>query len=175
MPWGQEDQLDSEIESLQIITYEWNELLDGSNDSMNVNGSVTAVDFDWQPGSNEYRIQAITLFIVDNVKFNHDGFGGISALTNGVQVKIKTGGTEYTIANLQDNYDIKQVFGYDNNQIGAGFGVSEDNHINYGRLEFLGIKPKLDSSLSDYIRATVRDDLTALTEMKMSVLAYRIV
>ncbi len=65
----------------------WNPMLkDGSSTAMNVNGSITPVDF---KATAPYRVMLTSMhFELRDVGTDPGLFGGIAALTNGIQVSI---------------------------------------------------------------------------------------
>lgn len=144
---------------------------------MNVNGSVTPVNFDYSPASGQTRyVDAIGILISDTSSPDFGEFGSLgSALTNGIQLKIRTNGTEYTMANIQDNTDISFHFS------GQFDGFTATNLSWLNEVDFyLGFMTfrnalTLKNSTSDYIRFTVRDNLTAIDQLRGFVKAWRVI
>lgn len=82
--------------------------LDNSPD-MNVNGSITPVDFEYEvPAGKILKLRRTFLALKDGVSdFTSTNFGAISGgLTNGVDVLITHLGVEYLLTTWKTNYDI---------------------------------------------------------------------
>lgn len=152
-------------------------LLNGSNKSMDVDGSSTPVPFRFTPGAGEvWFVESLSLFIYDPGSMDLGDFGAIEgALTNGLQINIKSKGTVYEFVNLQDNTDISLSF------IGRSGSAGDES---FGWLDsvdnFFGVCPfqkpmRLDGDQGDYIEYNVRDNLTALTDLQGSVLVRRVI
>ena len=159
------------------VMYKDTRLLDGSNKSMNVDGSSTAVDFQFAPGAGEvWYVEAITFFIVDPGTADYSDFGSITgSLTNGLQLNIKSKGTVYQQTNLQDNADIVQCFGQGSGILGqgdGGLGFLNEDDLYFGTMRFMN-PIKLDGDQGDYVEFKVRDNLTALTDLQTSVHVWR--
>ena len=78
-------------------------LLDGSTIDMNVDGSSTPVDYKYTvPAGKSLTLERILFYMDDATAFSPTTFGGISALTNGVDVIIAGS----TIVNWKENEDI---------------------------------------------------------------------
>lgn len=152
-------------------------LFDSSNKNMNVNGSSVNVNFDFTPGASEiWYIESISFLIIDSGTMDFDDFGSISGLTNGVQVLIRSKGTEYEYTNIKNNADISLVFsGRGGVQAGEdATGWLDDDDYFFGRAIF-DVPIKIDNSTSDYVRFKIRDDLTLLTAVQASVRIWRVI
>lgn len=151
----------------------------GSSKDMNVDGSVTAVDFDYTPLSGEIEyVTCVAFYINDPGSMDPSDFGSISTapLTNGLQFLIKTdGGTETEITNMVDNDDIALRFKRSYAPGGSGeggLGMLDEDDIWIGQMVF---DPPLllDQSQGDYLRFKVRDDITALDGLKATATTWR--
>lgn len=147
-----------------------NRLLNGGSKDMDVNGSSTAVNFDTAPGSGvEWEVESLTLLLVDPGTMDPGDFGSISnGLSNGLVIKVRSKGTEYTITTLTDNVDIGLTFTHG----GPETGSSTSGFLNEADI-FIGLM-KFDKRIilrgddSDYIRVTVQDNLSGIDNLSMN-------
>lgn len=147
-------------------------LVDGSSPDMNVNGSGTPVQFTWSPGSGEtWYLHGLHCLLIDPGTMDPTDFGSIfGGLTNGVLIEIRTNGTTYTFCNIQNNLDLSLL-------LSSGgqferFGFFNHNDIFDSNRAFLP-EITLRNSEGDFIRATVRDNLTSLEEFRMAAYKWR--
>lgn len=145
--------------------------LDGASKDLNVDGSVTPVEFEIVPPTGFiYYIHTVIITMVDS-SINFTKFGGITALTNGIKIEIKQDGgslTESPQSPIKVNKEFYQ-FGYDTTLQSA----TEDIFVAKLLVKIdSGTIIKLVDSSSDLIKITVRDDLTAITDFKVVALGY---
>lgn len=148
------------------------QLANGGSGLLNVNGSVTPVNFDWSPPASEtWYLEALMFFIYDTGSTSVSNFGAIAGLTNGCELRVKTLGTEYTLRNFKNNRSIMMTFAYDATITPtAGFMESSDCYRGIWRFD----QPmKLQNSTSDYIRFRVQDNLTAVDFMECWAFVWR--
>lgn len=160
-----------------IIVHSDDYVKNAGSSAMNVNGSVTAQNFDYSPASSTtVYVDAIGLVISDPGTPDFVDFGSITALTNGLQLKVRTNGTEYTFCNLQNNTDISLHFGGSYAYVpGLGqLGWLNETDFFLGFMTFRNALT-LKNSTSDYIRFTVRDNLTAVDRLQALVKAWRVI
>jgi len=147
-------------------------LKNGSSKAMNVNGSSTPVNFDFAPGQGEvWYLSKISSMLSDDGLTRHGpgDFGGLSSLTNGVEIRIKTEGAESVLATLQDNADFLQVFSDLNRDYSEVF--SSQIALS-GTRSF--INPiKLDGDQGDFIRFRILDNLTGLTHFRATAKLFK--
>ena len=158
--------------TLPKITY----LLDGSTKNMNVDGSVTPVVYEFAPsGTDIFFINGVSILILDPGKTEADKFGSITALTNGLQLKVKTnGGTETEITNIQDNTDLTLTFNSDITlSNGAGDNWLNDKDWFKGTYQLDPIV-QIDANQGDTIKIIVRDDLTEVKILRVLVHAWKV-
>lgn len=144
--------------------------LNGAVFNMNVNGSVTAQNFTYTPATN-FIVTEIVLFLWDNGTTSPTSFGAITALTNGLQCKIRSQGTEYTICNMQNNIDVINYFPTFA-LITPTSGFMETADLYRGSMR-IGPGINLSTATTDYVRFTVRDNLTTLDHLRATVMGYR--
>lgn len=84
---------------------------DGTNQNMNVNGSVTPVDFVYEVAAGNVELFERSMFslISGTQEFVSTNFGSIGALTNGVEILIEYRGVEYIQEIWQSNMDISET------------------------------------------------------------------
>ena len=143
----------------------------GSNE-LNINGS-TPVEFNVVPNTGKiYVVQTLVLTIIDTgIKFNK--FGGIAALSNGVKIEFQEGGN--SIIGLAESPFVR------NSQFYEG-GLSpeiqtEETDIFIAMFNFAvqaGTTLELADARSDFVRVTVQDNLTSLSNFKMIVHGYEV-
>jgi hypothetical protein len=151
----------------------FNEFLEnGGSSDLNVDGSSTPVDFTLSPPSGKiYHIHKVLIGIEDT-SINHDKFGGITGgLTNGILFKVKENGTERDLIPVA----LKKNAGF----YVVAFDVtisSSTTDILVARWDFSdsGTTLKLQDSTSDYLKLTVQDDLTTITQFKVLVQGYEV-
>jgi len=160
--------------------YEWNLLKNGASSNMSVDGSTTNVNFDWAPAAGRYFIKSVNIFIaIYNGDFLRNYFGNISGgLTNGLRLRIQSNGTFYTVGTFKDNIDLKLSFPAESHQMGGStannFGIGTAVSQYYAQMNFEG-DIVVRKGASDLVRVIVRDDLTPLAAIRMSVFAATII
>lgn len=155
------------------VVYLTKNLTNGGSTDMRVNGAVTPVNFDFTPASEEtWYLERITLFLWDNGTTTPTSFGALPSLTNGVQVNIRTNGTEYTYANLQNNIDIALYF-RDNYFVPGTSGLFETSDLVVCEVKF-AVPLVLTNSTSDYVRFRIRDNLLVMDAFRAQALVWRV-
>lgn len=152
-------------------------LLDGSTKGMNVDGSGTPVEYEFAPGGSDvFFVYAISLFILDPGSTRFDKFGAISALSTGLELKLKTdGGAETLIATIQDNTDLNLMFPRDpSTGIDDDDGWMNESDWYKGTHIFEPTVLKIDGAQSDTIKVIVNDDLTDIKALRVLVHAWKV-
>lgn len=138
--------------------------------SLAFNGSVTSDDFDFT-ASGETYVYKINALIVDGAQ-DPNKFGGLTALTNGLLVKVIDSDGTTVLHDPLDGGAIKKNADWSylarHTEVVAGAG--DDEFSVDWKLEdsFGGPLKLLDGQI---IRMTVQDDLTGLTEFRVMVQA----
>lgn len=153
----------------------WNceALVNGSNNSMDVDGSSTPQVFQWtNSGSEPWYLQELSFLIYDPGSMDINDFGSITGtLSNGLLIEFQTNGNLYTFANLTKNTDIEMCFEGQGGVTGdESTGWLDDDDWFSGISKF---KPEITLNQNDFIRATVRDNLIDLTELRMAIRKFR--
>lgn len=146
-------------------------LLNGASQAMNVNGSVTPVEFAYSAdGTVDTYLQQVVIELQDG-SIDWNLFGALAALTNGFDLKIDQGGTTKTLINAaKTTYQLIRDLG------GGTFDLLEKS--TGGNDDSILIRMPLYDALlaggsADKIYATVSDDLTGLTRFNAYVIAGR--
>lgn len=157
------------------VVHATNYLLNGSSNSMSVNGSSTPVSFTYTvPGGQTWYVQNINLFMIDGGTMDPTDFGSIAGLTNGLLLEASVSGNLYTIGTYKNNVELATLFS--SSSVGNSttlFGTSgflETSDIYLGSKVF---KPEITLNAGDYIRVTVRDNLTSIDILNMSISRWR--
>jgi hypothetical protein len=150
-----------DLPSIVVPTY----LKNGSAYDLRVNGSVTPQVFTFVPLANEiWYIDKIVATIVDSGTFTLVNFGSLAALTNGVLLEVKSLGTIYVIQNYKTNMELMSC-NHEETISGGGALQTPDSYS--GALLFYS--PVKISGINDFIRVTIRDNLSALDNITMMV------
>lgn len=148
------------------------------NKSMAVNGASVNKVFSWVPDEGkEISVSKLTILLKDDGASTFAKFGSISVLTGGILIEAVIDGVAREICNIRDNGDLCTHFPF--SQFGSaavlsilsvvtpqGFGDSNDVFV--GSMQFsepLGII----AANGDLIRATVRDDLSAIDTLLIGI------
>lgn len=140
-------------------------LLNGTASDMNVNGSVTPVVFKYEPGADaDVEMLSLSLIIEEPTIAFGTSFFGATGLTNGLWIQAKISDVVYELTNMK--YTRDGVFfcgpgGFD--YISATPDLARCFH------EFpsgMVLKKAGTFATNDYLRITVRDNLTSLDFMK---------
>ncbi|MCK5025114.1 MAG: hypothetical protein KAS15_00885 [Nanoarchaeota archaeon] len=133
-----------------------------------VDGSVTQkIAHILVPPGCEFNILQLTISITDNVVMDSAKFGGILALTNGILFRIKNGFVKNlplvvnNIGFAEQGCDIR----YDDKAPAGVYGFQAKK--NY--LKTNGVVLRLKGETHDQLQCIIRDDLTDLTMMNITV------
>jgi hypothetical protein len=134
----------------------------GGGNSLAVDGSVTPVVFEYNPPNNyDIEINQLSFLFEDaaTIRFgNKFVFNGISTLANGMLLECKADDQAFNWQNMKRSRDLIEI--------------CEDFDVVTGTVNFLRVNVHLPKSLrlardgtfgaKDYIRLTVRDDLSVI-------------
>lgn len=142
---------------------------------MSVDGSATPVTYSTKPGAGEiFRVARIIVSVRDSGSFDSGGWGnnGGNPLANGLVANVKWDGVvvPLTVTPITSHIDLAAL-SYDVSYNSWGSG---DEFIVF-RFTFTkaGQYIRLDGDLGDEIQFIVNDDLTYLTQQRISVQGYR--
>lgn len=146
-------------------------LKNGSVYSITVDGSVTPQYFSWTvPAGETWYLSHLRTIIIDGGTMDRYDFGSIiDGLTNGVLLQIKANGTTYDIVNFKYNLCLANYFVDEPGDVGAAAFLDESD-------QFRGVKdylPYIKLVQDDFVKITVRDDLTDLDEFTFMIHKWR--
>lgn len=132
-------------------------ILNGSNDSLLVDGSSTPVVFSYDADStHDISVQELKFVVAANgITFGTDKFGVITKLTNGLLIELTANGNTGTVANLTTN----ECFAHLSSPGGFIWVVSSKDMLAVSYV--IGGSLRLKAGTADKVSVTVRDNLTA--------------
>ena len=146
-------------------------LENGGSSEINVDGSVTPVSFIAEPNTNKNLIVYRLLLVMEDASMSWTKFGGLTALTNGVDIKVTEDGTERDIVTdpIKTNRDF----------VWNAYDVEIDNattSVLRMRWTFqrAGTVLTLKDAQSDNIKIVVNDDLTGISYFKATAQGYEV-
>lgn len=117
------------------------------------------------PVSERWQITRILITMLDSSSMDDGTFGGITALTNGVVIRLHINGQDQTITHWNSNADLKDdMFDveYADRAPAGQFGLS--GRWTFTRAEFIA---DLDGANGDYLEVLIQDDLTGLDDFEI--------
>jgi len=135
-------------------------LLNGSSAEMAINGGAGVI-FAWSPGpDHDIQGMALSLILEDATIYFGEKYAGIDGLANGVLIEAKAQDEIYTLANVRLTRELFQLC------LPGGFSLYSATpdccRASLG-LEGLVFAKSGTYPVADYVRVTIRDDLTGLT------------
>lgn len=134
----------------------------GGNVDMDVDGSVTPVNFDFAPSAGEvFYLENITFGLDDTGTATPIKYGNETALANGVEIIFHLDGSDYSVLTLKNNGDISLAF---NNGVAQFEGGKFMNFTKgfIAKMDF-ATDITLNGDDGDYVRFVIQDDLSGLT------------
>lgn len=148
-------------------------LKNGSNKSMDVNGSSTPQVFELEvPVGQTWYVTELRMYLSDNEIKERDRFGDVSELVNGFLVEWEIDSTDYQHSNSQNNVDLSLTFPSYQDNGDADNRLASEKPAFYGRDRF---QVPVCLQAGDKIKATVRDNLNGLNEMVMTAQYWRVI
>jgi len=154
----------------RIITIIEN-LKDGANKYMNVDGSVVNKIYSYSPGSGEALVDGIICLFDDPGAATFSRFGSTAALTNGIIFSVIINGATVNLTTIKDNGDMvtrfsRSFFGNSaSDALGGAAGFGESYDVFYGYLSF--VTPILLIG-ADAIKVTIQDSLFGISTLQMA-------
>jgi hypothetical protein len=142
------------------------------NVDMNINGSVTPVDFRVQPiPGNKWDITRMTVSMILGTAGDDGLFGNLAALPIGMFFRKENALGSQNLFAAKDNSDFR-LEGYDTSyQLRSGgsgsYGMA--SRITYAGQSKSGVVIRLDGDSAEKYRATVNDNLTGLNKFRIKV------
>lgn len=143
----------------------------GGSSAVNVDGSVTPVTFSAAPPTGKkWFIHSITL-VIEDTSINFKKFGGIAALTNGIEIKAKEGGlAEVTLGTFKTNGDF-HAFTTD---IRLDSAATDFLTVNANIKQNTGTTLELADANSEILKVIVNDDLTTLDRFNVLIKGFEV-
>lgn len=145
-------------------------LKDGSSVEMNVNGSVTAVDFDYTVPAGLYlELYKMTMMMTDG-EIRWGDFAGLgTALTNGIEIQVLDS-DENLLLDVTNSEDIKanEDLGFLAGTDAIRAGSAGDTAYIADMVVAVGQHPMVLAPGS-IVRAKVQDDLTGVSYLRTSI------
>jgi len=127
--------------------------------------SGAATEFYIQPASDKiFAIETVTVSIQDGQKVSADKYGGMTALTNGIDICIEDSGG--VITNITANDQIKsngEWASYFDSMKAHTFGTGDELVVLYWKFADSGRSILLDGSKGEKLVFILNDDFTGLT------------
>lgn len=127
--------------------------------------SSTATDFKVRPASGTiYVVQRVVILVGDGAAHVNDGYGALSALTNGILVEKYDHGSPAVINSLHDGLPVKTNFDwarFAGNDVDVEYAGTNKHRV----WDWRPTSPiRLDGTSSQELRFRLNDDFTGLTE-----------
>lgn len=139
-------------------------LKNGSSSEMAVDASGTPQVFEWNPGAHDVVGDGLMFIIEDATIYFGDKFAGISALANGVLIEMKASDVVHTAPVLYRTRDLAQIASPGGFDVYSATPDSLRAQLGIGGCTF---KASGTYATEDYVRVTVRDNLTGLNHMSV--------
>lgn len=165
----------SSISSMSEGIYEADTLrTPGGIQSMNVPASlVSPVEYTYTPPAGEtWYVERLSAYLADNTNFLYAGFGGLAALANGIQIEYKSRGVVRTLVTIQENIAFTTFFG-DNPMNIYDTALVTSTRVQKGCAKFER-RIVLDQTQGDYFKVRIRDNLTNLEALRMTLLRWKV-
>lgn len=137
---------------------------------MNVDGSSTSQTFIVSPvnlaSGTKWDIVRVTFAMLDSSSMDDGKFGGLTALTNGMLLRVKNGITK-NIFNVKTNSELAiETFdlAYADNAPGGQYGLR--CRRTFGGQSKNGVTIRLEADTSDELQIIIQDDLTGLDDFR---------
>lgn len=133
-------------------------LLNGSSKNMaTIATAPSTFSFTPAAGTTCY-LTALSIAFTTSGTPDPTDFGNIPALTNGIDIDIRTGGITTTAINIKDNFDLALTF-FESTNVGGAAGFLNDADLYTGSVRF-DAPIMLQNSTADFIRAVVKSPTT---------------
>lgn len=143
----------------------------GSNINANVSGTLgVPVNFRVTIGVGEtWYLDTLTFLLNDNANFANTGLGGQGAVTNGIQINVRTKGVVQNLTTIRNNYDLIKTFTKDVFS-SVAVGLLSTDRTYRGSVEF---KNRITLNEGDYVELKIQDNLTGLTGVFLDAVIWR--
>lgn len=144
----------------------------GGSKAMNVDGSSVVKTFTYSPGTgNAALLVGISILMENAETATLTNFGNIDGLSNGILIELGLNGNVHTLTNIQDNADLCTRFkrNYFSNHASPSLFIPPE--FDRGTDLFVGtldLHNPIGLVGNDFIRVTIRDDLSDISYLQMS-------
>ena len=137
---------------------------------LNVNGAVTKQQFEIEPPAGQtWDIVGVTFHIEDNVAMDDGKFGGATALTKGIFLRLEDGFCKNLFL-IRSNGEFNQreatVRYSDKPPSGTGYGMTAAKE--FGGQQNNGVVLRLNGSTGDELKLYIQDDLSVLSSFRVT-------
>ena len=160
---------------LSSLDFECCHMLEASGGSQSMDINTSDTDFFFEANGN-LEVTGYSLFIQDPGTTDATDFGAIGGLANGLRLFYTANNKEFEVFNIQNNMQMSLFF-RDHSLVGtsneeaAGFFDSQDTFIGHRKL---GKDEAVKLRSGDRFTATVRDNLSGISFLRMAVHIRRI-
>lgn len=144
-----------------------------SNPDMNYNGSGTPRVYSYSAGSDDIELISMVLSVEEPTISFGTTFWGISGLTNGLLFELKSQGVSYTICNPRYTRDCVE----EADSGGFDLVAASPDYARIRRSFAPGVVLKKQGTYpgnEDYIRATVRDNISGLDYLRVKIRGVKV-
>ena len=147
-------------------------ITNAGSENLNVNGSLTPVTFGLDLSAYEsITVAKLNLYLeIGGNITSYNDFMSISALTNGLTFEVQSQGESYVSGSIKNNRDILRFcnhdFKYRKRNTDSSFG---NTNTFTGTREIAPASIVVSNRTNDFIRMTVRDNLSAFTAISIEV------
>lgn len=146
-------------------------LNNGGSDELNVNGSVTPVDFTAEPPSGKNMIVYRLLLVMEDNSMSWTKFAGRSALANGVVIYVTEDGVERNIVTDPIKTNRDYVWNCYDVEIDPATTAILRMRWTFSRA---GTVLVLKDADSDNFRIAINDDLSGISYFKATIQGYEV-
>jgi hypothetical protein len=146
-------------------------LTNGGSNEMNVDGGTTPVAFTAAPPTNKNIIVYRLLLVMEDASMSWKKFGGIAALTNGVDIKVTEDGVERTISTDPIKTNRDYVWNCYDVEIDSATTDVLRMRWTFSRA---GTVLVLKDAFSDNFKIVINDDVTGVDYYKATIQGYEV-
>ena len=142
--------------------------------SMNVDGSVTPIEFTVSAADTyDIYIRQISLIIEDS-KVYYDKYGNIAPLTNGVDLIVSESGTEtFILESAKTGSDISSQLGIENPAVRVSSVSGELITLTFDVTKAIEGGIRLGKNGTDFLKFVVNDSLLGLDAHNLYIIGYK--
>ncbi len=155
----------------KYISVKLDQDISGGGHEMNVDGSSTPINFIAQPPSGKKWYIARMMLTLEDMAISHTKFGGLTPLTNGVDIKVTESGVERPLAEhlIKTNSAFYQL-AYD---VVISSAITDILSMRWTFTKG-GTFLELLNSTSDNFKVVINDNLTGLSSFQVLIQGYEV-